>query len=95
MISKMAIEDIDSLAEEGIKLTPREIVRLNAYGLKVERSTDAAERYALPRVAMLGKLTLRQPTIGSEIFLQKAAAVFDFDSVDTWLTLRVLSLSID
>ena len=95
MISKMAMEDIDSLADEGIKLTPQEIIRLNAFGLKVERATDAAERYALPRVAMLGKLTLRQPTIGSEIFLQKAAAAYDFASVDTWMTLRILSLSMD
>ena len=95
MISKMAMEDIDSLADEGIKLTPQEIIRLNAFGLKVERATDAAERYALPRVAMLGKLTLRQPTIGSEIFLQKAAAAYDFASVDTWITLRILSLSMD
>lgn len=56
MISKMAMEDIDSLAAEGINLTPQEIIRLNAFGLKVEKGTDAAEQFALPRVALLGEL---------------------------------------
>ncbi len=95
MISQMAMEDIDSLAEEGIKLTPQEIIRLNAFGLKVERGTDTAERFALPRVAVLGKLTLRQPTIGSEIWMSQASQVCETSSAETFLVLRLYSLSKD
>ena len=43
MLSKMAIEDLESFAAEGIAPSPQEIIRLNAYGLRVERATDAAE----------------------------------------------------
>ena len=93
MISKMAMEDIDSLADEGIILTPQEVIRLNAFGLKVEKATDAAEQFALPRVAVLGDLTLRQPTIGSEIWMAQAAQIYETASLDTFMMLRIYSLS--
>ena len=94
MVSKMAMDEIDSLAAEGIKLTPQEIIRLNAFGLKVEKGVDAAEQFALPRFATLGNLTLRQPTIGSEIWMQQASQMFEtMASPDTFLALRIYSLS--
>ncbi len=95
MVSKMAMEDIESLHEQGIDLTPQEIIRLNAFGLKVERATDSVEHFALPRVAILGNIVLREPTVGSEIWMHKAGQVFDMTHVDTWTTLRVYSLSKD
>ena len=93
MISKMAMEDIDSLAAEGINLTPQEIIRLNAFGLKVEKGTDAAEQFALPRVALLGKLAIRQPTIGSEIWFSQASQVYDIEETGTYSIIRAYSLS--
>lgn len=69
MVSKMAISDIEALKEDGIELTPQEIIRLNAFGLKVERNTESSEYSVPPRVSILGDVAFHEPTIGSEIWM--------------------------
>ena len=91
MISKMAIADIAALRAEGIDVPPREVIRLNALGLKVERGTDSAELFAAPRVAFIGDAVLREPTLGAEMWLRQAMEAFDGDDSQTYFTLRVLS----
>ena len=70
MVSKMAKDDIDSLRDEGLDLTVDEIVRINAFGLRVERGAESAELYNLPRAAILGDVVFHEPTIGSDIWLK-------------------------
>ena len=93
MISKMAMEDIEALRADGIDVPPREVVRLNALGLKVERSADSADVWVLPRVAFLGGSVLFEPTIGAEIWLRRAARAFGGDS-ETVAMLRILSMAV-
>ncbi len=90
MISKMAMEDIEALRADGIDVPPREVVRLNALGLRVERGKDCAEIFAAPRVAFLGGNVLHEPELGGEMWLRQAADAFDLDEDQTWLALRVL-----
>lgn len=94
MISKMAIGDIEALQDDGIKLTPEEIIRLNAFGLKVERNSDSAEYFVLPRVSMLGDVVFHEPTIGSEIWLAQAGKMFDMEDSQTYIQLRAYSLGV-
>lgn len=94
MISKMAMEDIEALRGEGITVTPEEAIRLNAFGLKVERNADSSEFYAMPRVSVLGDVTFHEPTIGSELWLSRVGKAFDLDDPDTFMQLRAYSLSV-
>ena len=77
MISKMAMADIEALRADGIDVPPREVVRLNALGLRVERGPESADLFA--------------PSLGAEMWLRQALDAFDGDDEQTYFTLRVLS----
>lgn len=83
MISRMAMTDIETLRSEGLDVSPRDVVRLNALGLKVERAARAAEFVAVPRLAFLGDISFREPTIGDEEWLAIAGQSFNLDDCDT------------
>jgi len=93
MISKMAMDDIEALRADGIDVPPREVIRLNALGLRVEKSSHSAEWWTLPRVAFLGDVALTEPTVGAEIWFSRAADTFKGD-YETIGLLRVLSLMV-
>lgn len=92
MISRMAMKDIEALRADGIDVPPREVVRLNALGLRVERSARAADFHVLPRVAFLGSIAFHEPTIGDETWLAEAQRVFA-DDVETVALLQSVCLS--
>lgn len=94
MVSITAIEEAERLAAEGTPLTPREIVRLNALGLAMERGERESLAFALPRVAFLGDVVLREPTMGHEIWLDEARRFVDFADVDTSLAMHALAFSV-
>jgi hypothetical protein len=94
MVSNTAIEEAERLASEGTPLTPREIVRLNALGLAMERGERESLAFALPRVAFLGNIVLREPTLGHEIGLDDSRRFADFDDPDTSLAMHALAFSI-
>lgn len=94
MISEMAMEDIEALRADGIEVTPRDVVRLNALGLKVERAERASSDFAMPRVAFLGRIPLREPTIAAELWFDETGHVFDHEDGDTILLLRGFSMSV-
>lgn len=75
MVSQFAIDEIERMEAEGLHPTPRDIIRLNAIGLRVEaaRGCNAVDcTYLLPRVAAVSKdLSFRQPTVGHEIWLDR------------------------
>lgn len=79
MTSDLAEGEVAAMVAQGLKPTVRDIVRLNALALKIQYGPHAAERYALPRVAFLGNLVLRQPTIAHEIWLDRVMSVVEMD----------------
>ena len=58
MVSKLAMEDIESLMEEGCVVRPSDVIRLNALGLKLEKLPDF-RLAAMPRAAVIGDVILR------------------------------------
>jgi len=51
MVAQLAIEDIEALNAAGYKIPPRDIIRLNALALKLEKRPDF-RLATLPRVAL-------------------------------------------
>lgn len=78
MVSKLAEEDIEALIEEGCTIHPSDVIRLNALGLKIQKMPNLVLS-ALPRVAVLGDVVLRQPTIAQDIFLDDAKEILRND----------------
>ena len=92
MVSKRAEADILEMWERGLKPTVADIIRLNALALRVESVRAGFALNVLPRVAFLGKVSFREPTIGSEIWLDESLRLFSGDT-ETFLILRAFSLS--
>lgn len=93
MVSQKMIDDAEELAERGIRLTPREIVRLNALGLRCERGTMSSSLHAIRRCAICGDLAFGEPTIGHAVWLDEAARAYDMSDPVTWFTVRALWMS--
>ena len=83
MVSELAIEDAEELRREGVEVTDRDIIRMNAFALKIERSAYCAEWSAMPRVAFIGDVAIREPTIGHELWIREAGRRFDLSNPET------------
>lgn len=79
MVSNMFMRDYRRMTAEGVKLTPEDIIRLNALAVKVRRSNDCFADVHLRRAVFLDGLTLMQPTIGHELWLERVGQYLDFD----------------
>lgn len=99
MVSQMAKDDLDTLEEQGVKLTIEDIVKLNALGCRCENHPDSFAFYALPRCAFVQNgddvLTLREPTIGQEMWFQNTLRLFDEGDETTLFLLRAMSMAMD
>ena len=93
MISKTAQADVEELWDAGLKPTFQDIIRLNALALAVERVRSGFALSTLPRVAFLGSAALREPTIGSEMWMELASRLFDSKDCETFIMLRAFSMS--
>ena len=93
MISEMAMIDVDALKADGITVSPRDICRLNALGVKVEQAAKASAFYVLPRVAFLGDIAIHEPTIGDVTWIAEAGRRFDMDDIETVALLQATCLS--
>ncbi len=91
MVSEMAMEDVERLEKEGCHINARDIIRLNALGLKLEKQPDF-RLASLPRIAVLGNVILRQPTISQDIFLDDASLILSNDPA-TMLALEAYVLA--
>jgi len=78
MVSALAMEDIQSLMEEGCEVPPSSIIRLNALGIKIEKKPEFALA-SLPRVALCGDVLFRQPTIAQDIFIDQMLEILNDD----------------
>lgn len=97
MISETAIATLEEFEAKGLHPTPRDIVRLNAIGLRLEaaRGKSAADcTYLLPRVAAVSKsLSFRQPTIGHEIWMESIERLLKPGDFQSLLAVRAFALS--
>ena len=93
MVSPTAISDIRRALADGVKLTPEDIIRLNALGLRHDYAKDGAELRIMPRLAWLGDVAFREPTIGHEIWMADVADVFDLDNGETRIKVRAYCLA--
>lgn len=93
MVSPTAIADIKAAISSGVNFKPEEIIRLNALGLRYDYSKSGAEMRIMPRVAWLGDVAFREPTIGHEIWMYEASDIFDFDNGETRVKVRAYCLA--
>ena len=93
MVSPTAIADIKTAISSGVNLKPEEIIRLNALGLRYDYSKSGADMRIMPRVAWLGDIAFREPTIGHEIWMYDASELFDFDNGETRVKVRAYCLA--
>ena len=95
MVSVLAQEDILTLREiDGIVLSPSEVIRLNALGLKVEKGyRPTNDLFTLPRVAVVNGITFYEPTIGHEVWIDDASRIVDYDDASTRTAIVAYALS--
>ena len=93
MVSQRAKCDVEDMWEVGLKPTFDDIVHLNALGLAVERIRSGFALNVMPRVAFLGGVVFREPTVGADVWLDEAARLFAADKAETFMLLRAFSLS--
>ena len=93
MTSKLAIEDIEEIIAEGGTVSPSDVIKLNALGLKITDNPDYSLA-TLPRVSSLEGVLFKQPTIEQDMFLDDAVRVYNGDAV-TNLALEAYVLAHD
>lgn len=93
MVSDLAIEDIESIIREGGTVAPRDVIRLNALGLKIT-DDPTYELAAMPRVASLEGIVFRQPSIAQDMLLDEATRIYNADKA-TILALEAYVLAHD
>lgn len=94
MLSEKMLEDAADLAARGIVLSPREVVRLNAFGLRAERGPSASALFHVRRACICHGLALHEPTIGHFVWLTEAGRLLDVDDSETWCYTRAYWLSV-
>lgn len=95
MVSPTAREDIEGLVADGLQPSVGDIVRLNALGLRLERNPASADSlFNLPRIAYLGEIVLRQPTLGHEIWLDEVEQTVDMGDILTNLSVTTFACSV-
>lgn len=95
MISPTAIADIKAAISSGVVFTPEEIIRLNALGLRYDYTKSGAEMRVMPRLAWLGDVAFREPTIGHEIWMYESADMFNLEDGETRIKVRAFCLATD
>ncbi|MBR4654128.1 MAG: hypothetical protein IKO72_12290 [Kiritimatiellae bacterium] len=93
MVSPTAIADIRAALSSGVKLTPEDIIRLNALALRHDYAKAGADLRIMPRLSWLGDVAFREPTIGHEIWMQEVADVFNLGKPETLLKVRAFCLA--
>ncbi len=93
MVSPTARSDIRAAIAAGIPLTPEDIIRLNALGLKHDYAKSGADMRVCPRLSWLGDVAFREPTIGHEYWMHQAAELFDLANAETLIKVRAFCLA--
>lgn len=70
MVSDLFLKDYKAMTSAGVKLAPADIIRLNALALKVKLAKKPFLAVHQPRALAFQRFTLREPTIGHELWLE-------------------------
>lgn len=92
MISEMAKDDFEELERQGLRPSFADAVRLNALALKCDM-TPFDGMCDLPRVAFLGSLAFREPTIGHTIWIDTVLRWCDRYDLSTAVAVYAYALS--
>ena len=95
MRSDYAMGEIARLEKKGYRLTPEDVIRLNGLGLKIERSAKCGTLYEMPRVAYLGKLAFREPTIAHVEWIDMVRTYVNQMNYDTVIAVHAFAMSRD
>lgn len=95
MRSDYAMGEIARLEKKGYRLTPEDIIRLNGLGLKIERSAKCGTLYEMPRVAYLGQLSFREPTIAHVMWIDRVLTYVNQKNYDTNIAVHAFAMSRD
>lgn len=93
MVSEMMLEDVADLAKRGVQLSPREVVRLNAFGLRAERGTVSTALFSIRRACICHDMVFYEPTIGHHVWLAEAERVLDLEDNEMWCYVRAFWLA--
>lgn len=100
MLSAMFRRDFASFEAQGLRMTPEDVVRLNALALRVRLSATAPRSAHLPRLVFMPRdsawrapLVLREPTIAHELWVEQAFRFIDADEDRNWLFVHAYALS--
>lgn len=93
MTSDLAMEDIESIMNEGGKVSPQDVVRLNALALKITNSATC-DIATLPRVACAYGITFREPTIQQDMFISECSRIFSNDDT-SYIAIQAWTLAHD
>lgn len=100
MLSAMFRRDFASFEAQGLHMTPEDVVRLNALALRVRLSTTAPRSAHLPRLVFMPRdsawrvpLTLREPTVAHDLWIDQAFRFVDGDDDRNWLFVHAYALS--
>jgi hypothetical protein len=94
MTSEMALDDFNALEEDGLRPTFQDAIRLNALALKCE-SSPFDGICDLPRVAFLGSLAFREPTVGHTLWIDSVLRWCDRYDLSTAVAVYAFALSRD
>lgn len=78
MVSPRALEDLETLREEGLQPSIEDIVRLNALGLLLDSSQETTFANA-PRIGWAGTVAIHQPTCQVEMWMMDVGEVIAED----------------
>lgn len=94
MISETAKIAHGEMRAAGLEPTFDDIIRLNALGLRVDRSETSNDFSTLPRIAFLGDYILREPTIAVRVWMDEASRILE-DTYFTRLSVTAFAMQSD
>lgn len=93
-------KDYRQMTAQGVQFTPGDIIQLNALSVRARLSRSAASSTHLPRLCFLPRdswwrepVTLREPTIAHDLWIEAAERYIDTNRVENWLFLHAFALS--
>lgn len=95
MVSSLFRSDYNKMRREGLEPTLDDIIRLNALAVKVERAAKPCDAVALPRAAFVGRLILREPTLGHTEWIERVGEYIDLNRERNFIIVHAFALSRD
>ena len=92
MTSNTAKATFEKWKAEGLEPTFDDLITLNDYGLRLDKSPEVADFAKAPRHAYLGEAVLREPSVWTQMWLDKTRPLVD-DGFENQLFLMAFALA--